>query len=190
MLGLGRMDLTPRLTARVGGLSPALMPGPGAFASACTPSCCTACTARCALLRLHLVAVQALSHLVLDTLQMGSTLAILWACLRRHRQQVNYEGHRKLHAGSSASCRVLSSLLLAFEDRIERTGGPRASGRVRRLTHFIAMCLQPRQDGWFRMALRPPQQWLLPTALACLLFPAVNALTAVTQVSCTAPLQH
>lgn len=30
---------------------------------------------------------QALSHLALDALQMGSTLAILWACLRRHRQQ-------------------------------------------------------------------------------------------------------
>ena len=48
----------------------------------------------------------------------------------------------------------------------------------------VSMCMQPRQDGWFRMALRPAQQWLLPTALACLLFPAVNALTAVTQVSC------
>lgn len=47
---------------------------------------------------------------------------------------------------------------------------------------MLRLCLQPRQDGWFRMALRPPQQWLLPTALACLLFPAVNALTSVTQV--------
>lgn len=51
------------------------------------------------------------------------------------------------------------------------------------VSHPASASLQLRQDGWFRMALRPPTQWLLPTALACMLFPAVIALTAVTQVS-------
>lgn len=90
MLGLGRMCVMPWLKAHVGAAS-RQPPCPASLlsASACSLSCCTACTAQCAPLTLHLVAVQALSHLVLDTLQMGSTLAILWACLRRHRQQVD-----------------------------------------------------------------------------------------------------
>lgn len=52
------------------------------------------------------MSAQALSHLALDALQLGATLAILWVCLRAHRAR-------------------------------------------------------PREDGWFRLALRPPAKWLV-----------------------------
>ena len=40
--------------------------------------------------------MQALSHLALDALQMGSTLAILWACLRVHRAHPRHDGWFRL----------------------------------------------------------------------------------------------